>query len=61
LLGGLARVELTVLYLTVADMIAKPEGADVGTLAAGGAILALVVAFAAVGAFRPAPRRATSP
>jgi hypothetical protein len=50
-----------VLYLTVADMIAKPEGADVGTLAAGGAILALVVAFAAVGAFRPAPRRATSP
>jgi hypothetical protein len=50
-----------VLYLTVADMIAKPKGADVGTLAAGGAILALVVAFAAVGAIRPAPRRATSP
>lgn len=61
LFGRLARVELTVLYLTVADMIAKPDGGDVGTLAAGGAILALVVLFAAAAALRPAPRRATSP
>jgi putative copper export protein len=60
LLGRLARVELTVLYLAVADMIAKPEGGDVGTLAAGGAILALAVAFAAAGALRPAPRGVAS-
>jgi uncharacterized membrane protein len=48
-LGVLPRFELTVLYLTVADMAAKPTGADTGTLAAGGAILgavALAVAFA---------------
>ena len=39
LLGGLARVELTVLYLTVADMVAKPTGSDTATLLVGGAIL----------------------
>src|SRR5919201_4227501 len=41
ILGLLPRFELTVLYLTVADMIAKPSGADTGTLIAGGAILGL--------------------
>jgi uncharacterized membrane protein len=41
ILGLLPRFELTVLYLTVADMIAKPTGADTGTLIAGGAILGL--------------------
>jgi hypothetical protein len=41
-LAALARVELAVLYLAVADMVAKPTGADVTALAVGGALLALV-------------------
>ena len=40
LMRSLGLVELTVLYLTVADMVAKPAGADTGTLSVGGAILA---------------------
>jgi hypothetical protein len=32
-----------VLYLTVADMVAKPTGADSGALSAGGAVLAVAV------------------
>ena len=52
LFAQLALVELTVLYLTVADMVAKPTAADGGTLVAGGAILGLVVAAAALGAVR---------
>jgi hypothetical protein len=32
-----------VLYLTVADMVAKPTGADSGALAVGGGILAVAV------------------
>ncbi len=55
LFGRLALVELTVLYLAVADMIAKPTGGDVGTLVAGGAILGLVVAAAAGAARRQPP------
>ncbi len=43
LLRSLALVELTVLYLTVADMVAKPTGADTGTLSVGGAILGVAV------------------
>ena len=46
LLRSLALVELTVLYLTVADMVAKPTGADSGALAVGGAILAVAVVVA---------------
>jgi len=38
----LSLFELTVLYLTVADMVAKPTGDDVATLVVGGVILALV-------------------
>lgn len=53
LLGSLARVELTVLFLTVADMVSKPTSADTWTLVIGGALLALV-ASAAVFAARPA-------
>jgi hypothetical protein len=45
-LSQLARVELTVLFLAVADMVAKPAGADTWTLVAGGGILALVVLVA---------------
>jgi hypothetical protein len=47
LLRSLALVDLTVLYLTVADMVAKPTGADSRALSVGGAILA-VAALAAV-------------
>jgi hypothetical protein len=54
LLGLIGRVELTVLYLTVADMVAKPASADTWTLVVGGAILALVALAAALGALRPA-------
>jgi hypothetical protein len=43
-LAALARVDLAVLYLAVADMVAKPTGDDVAALAAGGAILGLVAA-----------------
>jgi hypothetical protein len=42
-LAALGRFDLAVLYLTVADMVAKPTGGDVTTLTIGGAILALVV------------------
>jgi hypothetical protein len=43
LLSLLARVELTVLFLAVADMVSKPGTEDTWTLVGGGAILALVV------------------
>jgi hypothetical protein len=43
LLRSLALVDLTVLYLAVADMVAKPTGADSGALSVGGAILAFAV------------------
>ena len=48
LLGLLARAELAVLYLAVADMLAKPTGADTGTLVGGAAILGLVALGSAV-------------
>src|SRR5689334_6022967 len=38
----LSLFELSVLYLTVADMVAKPTGDDVWTLVVAGAILTLV-------------------
>lgn len=43
LLRSLALVELTVLYVAVADMVAKPTGSDTGTLSVGGAILGVAV------------------
>jgi hypothetical protein len=47
---ALALVELTVLFLAVADMVAKPTRSETVTLATGGAILALsVVASIALG------------
>ena len=52
LLGLLARVELAVLYLAVADMLSKPVGTDTGTLAGGGAILGLATLVAVAGAMR---------
>jgi len=60
LLGRLARVELTVLYLAVADMVSKPSGGDTGTLTGGGVVLALAVMYFAAGALRPAPHGAPS-
>jgi uncharacterized membrane protein len=50
LLGSIARVDLAVLFLTVADMVAKPTGADTWTLVVGGAILALAALGAAFAA-----------
>jgi hypothetical protein len=47
LLVSLALAELTVFYLTVADMVAKPTGADTGALSAGGALLGLAAVVAA--------------
>jgi hypothetical protein len=57
-LRSLALVELTMLYLTVGDMVAKPSGGDTGALATGGAILALAVFVALAAATRPVPARA---
>jgi uncharacterized membrane protein len=48
LLGLLARAELAVLYLAVADMLAKPTSADTGTLIGGAVILGLVALGSAV-------------
>ena len=44
----LARAELAVLYLAVADMLAKPTSADTGTLIGGAVILGLVALGSAV-------------
>ncbi len=51
-LALLPRLELTGLYLAVADMVAKPSGADVGTLAVGGAIFGAVALGVGVAAAR---------
>jgi hypothetical protein len=40
---ALALVELTVLFLAVADMVAKPTTSDTATLVTGGAILAVTM------------------
>lgn len=40
-LRALAALDLTMLFLAVADMTAKPTGGDVTALAVGGALLAL--------------------
>jgi uncharacterized membrane protein len=53
-LARLARVELAVLYLTVADMVAKPTGGDWPLLAGAGAVLALA-------ALTARPRSGTAP
>ena len=41
----LARIDLVVLYLVVADMAIKPTGDDAGVLVAMAAILGFAVAF----------------
>ena len=51
-LRWLAVVELTVLYLAVADMIARPTGVDATTAAVGGGVLAPVALVAAAVAVR---------
>ena len=48
----LALAELTVLYLAVADMVAKPSGFDAGIVRYGGGVLALGLFAAAVIAVR---------
>ena len=57
LLVRLPLLELTVLYLTVADMVAKPSASSTGTLAVGGAILALALAAVVAALFPSAPAR----
>ncbi|MDQ3874828.1 MAG: hypothetical protein M3322_04650 [Actinomycetota bacterium] len=54
-LRAVALVDLTLLYLAVADMTSKPSGADVWTLVVGGSALALVVLGAAVSLARGRP------
>jgi len=57
------RIQLTVLFLVVADMVIKPTGDDTGVLIVGAAILAGVLALAAAaisGGDRPA-REGASP
>ncbi len=49
---AVGRVELTLLFLIVVDMVVKPTGNDVGLLIAGAAIL---VAAAALAFFRLRP------
>ena len=60
LLARLPVLELTVLYLAVADMLGKPSGADSGTLAAGAVILALASAPLVAGALTT-PRAQEAP
>jgi hypothetical protein len=43
LILALAITELTVLFLAVADMVAKPGSSDTGSIAIGGAILGVAV------------------
>jgi hypothetical protein len=43
-----ARFELTLLYVTVADMVVKPTGSDGVVLGVGGALLAGVAALGVV-------------
>lgn len=52
---AVGRVELTVLFLIVADMVIKPTGDDVGVLLAGAAILIGVAALVLSSAGRPQP------
>jgi uncharacterized membrane protein len=55
LFGALALVELTILYLAVADMVAKPTGSNTGAIAVGGGVLGLAVVAVLVAArARPA-------
>jgi hypothetical protein len=47
-LSALSRLELSVLYLTVADMVLKPDGADIVFIVVGAMILALTAAHVAL-------------
>jgi hypothetical protein len=51
-LGALAWFELTVLYLTVADMVTKPNGSDTVALATGAGVLAAAALAAITTAMR---------
>jgi uncharacterized membrane protein len=42
------RVQLTILFLVLADMVLKPLGGDTGTLVCGAAILAAAIVLAAL-------------
>jgi hypothetical protein len=54
-LGALAWFELTVLYLTVADLVTKPNGSDTLALATGAGVLvaaAIAATTTAMGSLR---------
>jgi hypothetical protein len=44
-LSALSRFELSVLYLTVADMVLKPDGSDTASIVVGAMILAVTAAL----------------
>jgi hypothetical protein len=48
ILSALARFELSVLYLTVADMVLKPEGSDIAFIVVAAMILAITAALVAL-------------
>jgi uncharacterized membrane protein len=54
-LNAVDRIQVTVLFLVVADMVLKPTGDDAGLLIAGAAIIAGVTVLALRAAQRPAP------
>ncbi len=54
------RVQLTILFLVVADMVVKPAGEDTGVLIGGGVILAIVALLGALSVRRHAVEPAAS-
>jgi uncharacterized membrane protein len=57
-LNAVDRIEVTVLFLVVGDMVLKPTGDDIGILLAGAAILAGVAVLSFATAQRAAPAQA---
>ena len=47
-LSALSGFELSVLYLTVADMVLKPDGSDTGFIVVGAMILAVTAAYVVI-------------
>jgi len=57
---ALARLDLTILYLTVADMVVKPTGDDTWVLVVGGLVLVAGLLSALVAGARPERLRPTA-
>jgi hypothetical protein len=58
LTAALALAELTVLYLAVAAMVAKPSSSDTGTIAVGGGIATAAFLISIAIGFSGSDRRA---